>query len=103
MTEQACLNDASSLVRHEWLEAAVRLLRPRFDAAGYQVPDNVRVSIGFPKYTAYRHCIGQCWSETVSSKSRCSISSSPRFIRAHRLTRCKTKCEQTDDQAEEQK
>ena len=67
MTEQACLNDASSLVRHEWLEAAVRLLRPRFDAAGYQVPDNVRVSIGFPKYTAYRHCIGQCWSDSTSS------------------------------------
>ena len=102
MTEQTCLNDASSLVRHEWLEAAVRLLRPRFDAAGFRVPDNVRVSIGFPKYTAYRHCIGQCWTETVHSKSRCSISSSPRFIRAHCVARCKTS-EQTEDQTEEQK
>ena len=69
--ERDCLNaatDASSLVRHEWLEAAVRLLRPRFTGAGYTVPDNVRVSIGFPK-NSYGHCIGQCWSRQYLVRS----------------------------------
>jgi hypothetical protein len=31
-----CLNDASSLVHHQWLEQAVAELRPRFAGAGYQ-------------------------------------------------------------------
>jgi hypothetical protein len=87
MTVQACLNDASSLVRHEWLEAAIRLLRPRFGAAGYTVPDNVRVSIGFPKYTAYRHCIGQCWSDSTSSDRRFEIFVSPELGDAEQTSR----------------
>jgi hypothetical protein len=93
------LNDASSLVRHEWLEAAVRLLRPRFDAAGYQVPDNVRVSIGFPNYTAFRHCIGQAWSDSSSSDRRFEVFISPELgtaeqtskiigVAAHELVHC---------------
>lgn len=84
-----CLNatNASSLVRHEWLEAAIRLLRPRFDAAGYQVPDNVRVSIGFPKYTAYRHCIGQCWSAGSTSDQRFEIFVSPELGDADQTSR----------------
>jgi hypothetical protein len=75
--ETGHLNDASSLVRHQWLEEVVTELRPRFDDAGYTVPDNIRVSIGFPKYTAYRHCIGQCWSDNSSSDRRYEIFVSP--------------------------
>jgi hypothetical protein len=66
MDEQR-LNAASSSARHQWLEQAVTELRPRFTAAGYQVPNNIRVSIGFTKYTAWQHTIGQCWSAKVSS------------------------------------
>jgi hypothetical protein len=31
------LNDASSLVRHQWLEEAIAELRPRFAGVGYTV------------------------------------------------------------------
>jgi hypothetical protein len=54
--------DASSAVRHQWLEAAVAELRSRFTGVGYTVPDAVRVSIGWTKYTPYKHAIGQCWA-----------------------------------------
>jgi hypothetical protein len=41
--------------------------------------------------------------EAIAFKSRCSISSAPRLKCASRVARCKTKCQQTDQQAEEQK
>jgi hypothetical protein len=62
-------------------------LRPRFTDAGYQVPDNIRVSIGFPKYTAYRHCIGQCWSEGSSTDKRFEIFVSPELGTAQQTSR----------------
>jgi hypothetical protein len=82
-----CLNEASSAVRHHWLELAVAELRPRFADAGYQVPDNVRVSIGFPKYTAYRHCIGQGWSDSTSSDQHYEVFVSPELGDAEQTSR----------------
>lgn len=71
------LNAASSSARHQWLEQAVAELRPRFATAGYRVPDNIRVSIGFTKYTAWQHTIGQCWSAKASSDQHTEIFISP--------------------------
>jgi hypothetical protein len=87
MTEQASLNDASSLVRHQWLEPAVAELRPRFGDAGYVVPPNIRVSIGWTKYTPWKHCIGQCWSEGSSSDRYTEIFVSPELGTAEQTSR----------------
>jgi ribosomal protein L37E len=35
--------------REGWLSRAIGELRPRFEAAGYQMPTNVKASCGFPK------------------------------------------------------
>ena len=40
---------ATSSRRHAWLETAAADLRTRFAAAGYSTPDNLRVSLGWPK------------------------------------------------------
>ena len=77
MNNEGRLNDASSLVRHQWLEQAVAELRPRFADAGYTVPDNVRVSIGFTKYTPWKHAIGQCFSARGVSDGMTEIFISP--------------------------
>jgi hypothetical protein len=71
------LNTASSSARHQWLERAVALLRPRFVKAGYRVPNNIRVSIGFTRYTNWQHSIGQCWSARASSDQHTEIFISP--------------------------
>jgi hypothetical protein len=85
------LNDASSLIRHQWLEQAVAELRPRFDAVGYQVPDNVRVSIGWTKGgnmgTPFKHCIGQCWSGGRSTDRYAEIFISPELGTAEQTSR----------------
>ena len=81
------LNDASSLVRHQWLEQAVAELRPRFAAAGYEVPSNVRVSIGFPKHVRWRRCIGQCWYSSMSSDEHVEIFISPELGTAEQTPR----------------
>jgi hypothetical protein len=82
-----CLNHASSAVRHQWLEAAVAELRPRFADAGYVVPPNIRVSIGWTKYTPWKHCIGQCWSEGSSSDRYTEIFVSPELGTAEQTSR----------------
>jgi hypothetical protein len=81
------LNDTSSLVRHQWLEQAVAELRPRFSSAGYQVPDDVRVSIGFTKATGWQHHIGQCWSAKASSDQHTEIFISPELGTADHTSR----------------
>jgi hypothetical protein len=79
--------DASSAVRHQWLEQAVAELRPRFAGAGYTVPDNVRCSIGFPKHVRPKRCIGQCWYSSMSSDQHVEIFVSPELGDAEQTSR----------------
>lgn len=60
--------------REEWLEAAVDHFRPTFQQAcktsGRTIPENLKVSIGFPDKggMAKRRVLGQCWTESDSEK-----------------------------------
>jgi SprT-like family len=87
MTEQACLNDASSLIRHQWLEAATAELRLRFTSVGYTVPDAVRVSIGWTKYHPYKHAIGQCWNAKATTDQYAEIFISPELGTAEQTSK----------------
>jgi hypothetical protein len=62
--------EGPSLTRQCWLELSATALRKRFIACGYEVPDNVRVSIGWPKGSHGKGgAIGQCWfSECLSDQ-----------------------------------
>ena len=56
--------------REAWLTAGIELLRPHFEAAGYTVPENVKVTCGWPSKSALsvkRQAIGECWSDDASA------------------------------------
>jgi hypothetical protein len=70
-----------SLRRQEWLEAAVEALRDRFAIAGYDVPQQVRVTIGWPKKAAVCGRVGECWSTEASSDRYAEMFISPELTR----------------------
>lgn len=62
--------------REDWLVRAAGKLRPIFKRrSGWTVPDNVRVSCGFPK--GGRRAIGQCWGEGSSTDGTFEVFISP--------------------------
>lgn len=68
--------------REQWLNAGITALRPLFIDAGYTVPDNVRVTCGFPSKGALpgkkgSYSMGQCWSDTSSDGKMFEIFISP--------------------------
>lgn len=66
--------------REAWLEAAIDKLRPWFITNGYTVPQNVRVTCGFPSRSAMparKQRIGECWSDTASKGKVFEIFISP--------------------------
>lgn len=66
--------------REEWLERAVEAFRPWFSAAGFALPERIRVSIGFPSRNALSNrnrAIGQCWSPETSRSGHVEIFISP--------------------------
>lgn len=68
----------SSLARQQWLEDAAAALRQWFADKGYMVPDNVRVSVGWPRGSHGRaRAIGQCWPVAASSDKHSEIFISP--------------------------
>lgn len=69
-----------SLERQQWLELAVEALRTKFAAAGYTVPQNIRVSIGWPKRAASCGAIGECWSTEASSDLHSELFVSPQLV-----------------------
>lgn len=65
--------------REQWLEAAVAILKPLFEGAGYKVP-KVRVTCGWPSrggISAKKRTIGQCWDTKASSDGVHQIFISP--------------------------
>lgn len=73
--------DSPSLSRQKWLEQALTALRGHFAKAGHTVPDNVRVSIGWPHGArggkGNPDTIGQCWDSIASSDKHFEIFISP--------------------------
>lgn len=53
--------------REEWLNAAVTYARAEFGARGYDLPDRIRVSVGFTSGGARGASIGECWSDAASA------------------------------------
>jgi hypothetical protein len=72
-----------SALRQDWIERAVVEFRTVF-APHAVVPDNVRVSIGFPKGShGGKKAIGQCWSAKASTDGHHEIFISPELSKAH--------------------
>jgi hypothetical protein len=64
--------------REAWLVRGIGKLARVFKQADYIVPDNVRVSVGFPKGSrGGRKTIGQCWTDKVSGDKTYEIFISP--------------------------
>lgn len=63
--------------REEWLNAAVEAVRPWFDAVEAPLPEQVRVSCGFPGGGSPRKRIGECWSRAASADGVHNVFVSP--------------------------
>src|SRR5262245_62336759 len=75
-----------SAERHAWLEAVVEALRVKFKSAGYTIPANIHVSIGWPKRGG--GCgkrIGECWSLDASSDKHAEVFISPELQNGARI------------------
>jgi hypothetical protein len=68
-----------SFRRQAWLELAVAALRVRFTEAGYAIPFETRVSIGWPKRGANCGRVGECWSSQSSSDAHYELFVSPQL------------------------
>lgn len=70
----------TSQARHAWLERATIDLVEEFEEIGFNVPGNIRVSIGWPGGRGAKNkTIGQCWYPAASSDSFHEIFISPRL------------------------
>ncbi len=47
--------------REEWLNQMLKKLYPHFKDAGYNIPENIRASVGFPSKGIKSKAIGECW------------------------------------------
>ena len=64
--------------REAWMKEAVRRFKPMFKQAGYEVPDIIRVSVGWPVGSrGGRKTIGQCFHERASKDGTREIFISP--------------------------
>jgi|TARA_R110000823_G_scaffold101164_4_gene217469 hypothetical protein len=55
--------------RETWLTQGITALRPTFKKAGYDIPENIRVTCGWPSKSAGRSSkrrVGECWHPDAS-------------------------------------
>lgn len=72
----ATKGESPSMLRQRWLETALTELRKYFAKAGHEVPENLRVSIGWGHGNAEK-ILGQCWGLDASSDKHHEIFVSP--------------------------
>lgn len=66
--------------REDWLNAfAQAAARPFAELSGMQIPDNVRISVGFPLGGKKCKAIGQCWDYRASKDGHFEIFIHPRL------------------------
>lgn len=68
------------MTREEWLNNFVTVARDLFEANGYTVPENVRITCGFPSNAATarkNRSIGECWDSAASNGNVFEIFISP--------------------------
>jgi len=71
--------------RETWLEAAMAELdRVFFEGSGYDLPEKLRVSCGWPK-SASGKAIGQCWDTTCSADETYEMFISPEIAEPLRV------------------
>ena len=63
------------MTREQWLSDGIDLLRPWFASHGYDVPDTVRVSVGWARGS--RKAIGQCWKRSSAKDGVSQVFISP--------------------------
>lgn len=88
-------------MREAWLTDGVKQLRPIFDRAGYTIPENVAVSVGWPGRASVTKTVGQCWKTIASADGRNQVFISPSIedgaraldILAHELCHAIDDCE----------
>lgn len=76
---------STSEARQNWLEAAKKTIAAGFVSMGYEVPANIRVSIGIPKQRGKGKAIGQCWAATCTSDNHFEIFVSPVLQTSHEV------------------
>jgi hypothetical protein len=70
----------NSVDRMAWLEAGKDFLAERiFNPAGYSVPENIRISFGWPRRS--QNAIGQCWGAESSRDGQYEIFVTPALDR----------------------
>ena len=68
------------MIREDWLEQMIDLLRPDFEAIGAPLPEKIRVSCGFPSKSALANKarrIGECWGVESSEDKSFQVFVSP--------------------------
>lgn len=63
--------------REQWLNRFMVASRPQFKKIGHPIPDNVRLSVGFPSRGVRSKAIGECWSAVSSKDNTFEIFVSP--------------------------
>lgn len=59
--------------REEWLNTFLKKLYPHFKDQGFNVPPNIRVSVGFPSKGVKSKTIGECWDSECSNDQQFEI------------------------------
>lgn len=74
--------------REDWLNIMISYLNLKFERAGYELPRNIRVSVGFPAGSrgARTSAIGQIWATCVSRDGHFEIFISPTIDDPERAT-----------------
>ena len=73
-------NNVNSRSREEWLMRLVEALRPSFHKIGHPIPDQVRITCGWPSKGALsrsRRTVGECWCSEASADQTIEIFISP--------------------------
>lgn len=68
------------MIREEWLQQMIDLLRPDFEKIGHPLPEKIRVSCGFPSKSALsptKRRIGECWGVESSEDKSFQVFISP--------------------------
>ncbi len=69
-----------SIIRQEWIEEAVKMFREHFKVNWWNVPDNIRVSIGYPVGVKDgKRKLGQCIHSMFSGDSHSEVFLSPDY------------------------
>jgi hypothetical protein len=77
LSSQIDPKNTPSALRHKWLESIAAGLHPRFHGAGYSIPGNVRISLGFPRPGADKDPLGKIWPAELSTDGFFEIFISP--------------------------